>query len=277
MKILIVGLGEVGSALYSIACENKNCSVYGYDIDPLKTVNSLDEIPKTIDYLHIAIPYTSMEKFINATKSYIDKFNPKTIFIHSTVAPGTTRKIYETLKIPIAYTPILGKHPNLKRHLLFWPKWITAIPKEKIEEAAKHLEELGFKVRKCNCNPESLELAKIWETVYRAAMIASWQEIHRIARKVNADIKVIAEFIGMVHEVLEDRPIYYPNVIGGHCLIPNTKILKTVYPSKLLEFIIESNEKRREEIKNQEIKNEIEELKQIATKYFNKKYYEKAI
>ncbi|RLG86484.1 MAG: GDP-mannose dehydrogenase, partial [Thermoprotei archaeon] len=106
---------------------------------------------------------------------------------------------------------------------------------------------------------------------------ASWQEIHRIARKVNADIKIIAEFVGMVHEVLKDRPIYYPNVIGGHCLIPNTKILKTVYPSKLLEFIIESNEKRREEIKNQEIKNEIEELKQIATKYFNKKYYEKAI
>jgi len=60
-----------------------------------------------------------------------------------------------------------------------------------------------------------LELAKIWETVYRAVMIASGQKIHRIVRKFGADMGIVAEFIGEAHEVLRDRPIYYPDYIGG--------------------------------------------------------------
>jgi len=66
-----------------------------------------------------------------------------------------------------------------------------------------------------------------------------------MARKFGANIETIAEFIGAVHEILKDRPIYYPDFIGGHCLIPDTEILRSVYPPKLFEFIIESNKKRK--------------------------------
>ncbi|OYT44552.1 MAG: GDP-mannose dehydrogenase, partial [Desulfurococcales archaeon ex4484_42] len=104
-------------------------------------------------------------------------------------------------------------------------------------------------------------------------MIAGWQEIHRVARKFNADIVGIAEFIAEVHEVLRDRPIYYPDYIGGHCLIPNTEILNNVYSSKAWQFILESNKKRLEEIKSKTIKEEINALKNIWMRYVNKEYY----
>ena len=105
-------------------------------------------------------------------------------------------------------------------------------------------------------------------------MIASWQEIHRIARKFGADIEAIAEFVGEVHEVLRDRPVYYPDYIGGHCLIPNTEILRSVFPAKLFDFIIESNKKRKEEIRRNDVREEIEKVKNVALRLTNVEYYE---
>ncbi|MEM5822389.1 MAG: GDP-mannose dehydrogenase, partial [Ignisphaera sp.] len=121
--------------------------------------------------------------------------------------------------------------------------------------------------------PETVELAKLWETVYRAIMIASWHEIHRIARIYKAEIEAIAEFVGEVHEILGDRPIYYPDYIGGHCLIPNTKMLRDAYSSKLFEFVLESNELRLKELDCNNIREEIEKVKKIALRFINKEYY----
>ncbi|MEM3979717.1 MAG: GDP-mannose dehydrogenase [Ignisphaera sp.] len=270
-KVLIVGLGEVGSALYNIFRDSGKFKVYGYDIDKTRTVDELDSIEKPVDYLHIALPYG--REFISIVKHYVSIFKPRIVFIHSTIAIGTTRAVYESTRITTAYTPVRGKHPNLTKHMLFWNKWVSALPIERIDECSNHLSNAGFKVKVCNTPPESLELAKLWETVYRAIMIASWQELHRIAMKFKADIETVMEFVGEVHEILRDRPIYFPGYIGGHCLIPNTKILLNQYPSKLFEFVLESNEKRLEELKDEEIKIEVDHLKNIGIKYVNTEYY----
>ncbi len=275
MSVLIVGLGEVGSALYRIFQERYKGPTYGYDIDPAKSIHTLDEIPSPIDYLHIAIPFSSLNQFVDVVDNYVRRFQPRMIFIHSTVAIGTTRRVYERVGRPVVYTPIRGKHPNLYRHILFWPKWVSALPlkDDVLEEARKHLESVGLNVKICMSSPESLELAKLWETVYRAIMIASWQELHRVALKYGADLSVIAEFIAEVHRVLHDRPVYYPDVIGGHCLIPNTKILNECYPSKLFEFVLESNELRKKEIEDPEVRKGIDVVKRVYEALTNRDYF----
>ena len=269
-KILIIGLGEVGKPLYKILSENFT-NVYGYDSDRSKTIHELKAIPKPIEIMHIAYPYTGGE-FIDSTINYIRSFNPRLVIIHSSIPPRTTRLIQSKTNSIIAYSPVRGKHPNLKEHLRFWTKWISAVNQAGIELAKRHLEEAGFKVKVAK-DPESLELAKLWETIYRAAMIACWQEIHRISKDLGADIKVIAEFIQEVHEVLGDRPLYYPDVIGGHCLIPNTRILAEIVDSDLLSFILKSNELRSEEIKDPKIAEEVEALKEIWKKLIPRSYY----
>ena len=269
-SVLVIGLGEVGRPLYKIFSENF-ASVYGYDSDESKTVHELGVIPKSIEFMHIAYPYID-GRFIDSTIKYIASFNPRLVIIHSTIPPGTTRLIQSKVDSIVAYSPVRGKHPNLYEHLRFWTKWVSAASRAGIELARRHLEEAGFKVRVAR-DPESLELAKLWETVYRAAMIACWQEIHRISRKLGADIKVVAEFVKEVHEVLGDRPIYYPDVIGGHCLIPNTKILTNVVNSDLLTFILRSNELRSEEMKDSKVAEEVNALKEIWKKLIPRSYY----
>lgn len=270
-KALVIGLGEVGSALYRIISSSGRYKVYGYDIDKRKSIDDIDSIDRPVDYLHITIPYS--EDFVKHVKEYVDMFRPRFTYIHSTVAVGTTRRIHEVTRATVAFTPVRGKHPYMDRHMLFWSKWVSTLPEDKLGDCAKHLELVGFRVRIYRGSPESLELAKLWETVYRAIMISSWQELHRIARAFNADLGAVAEFVGEVHEVLRDRPVYFPGYIGGHCLIPNTKILLKQYPSKLLEFVIDSNNRRLTELEDEGVRSEVENVKRIAVRYFNLEYY----
>ncbi len=273
-KVLVIGLGEVGKPLYEIISETERFEVYGFDIDPSKTVNKLDEIPSPIDYIHICIPCNDKDSFTNIVLGYIERFRPRLVVIHSTVPPGTTRLIHERASpnVHVVHSPVRGVHARMKDHLRFWTKWIGPICDTCRELAVAHLRDIGFKVRTAD-KAETTELAKLWETVLRAVLIATWHEIHRTARLFNADVLSIAEFIGEVHEVLRDRPVYYPGVIGGHCLIPNTKLLLSVYRSPLLEFIIRSNELREQEIRDENIVKEVELLKEICKKYWNLEYY----
>jgi len=60
-----------------------------------------------------------------------------------------------------------------------------------------------------------------------------------------------------------DRPVMFPGVIGGHCLIPNTELLLRAYDSEFLRLILKSNEKRKEEVKDKIIQAEV---KKVATR-----------
>ncbi len=273
-RLLVVGLGEVGSAVYSVARGSGVFDVYGYDVVESRSPNRLEEIPSPVDYLHVAIPFQDPGQFLEAVRGYVERFRPRLVLVHSTVAPGTTRMLWRRLGVSVAYTPVRGKHPCIEEHLRFWPKWVAVLPREALDEAAGHLEAMGLRVRRCECEPESLELAKLWETVYRAAMIAAWQEVHRMAMRFGADIGVVAEFVAEVHEVLRDRPVYYPGVIGGHCLIPNTRILRSVYQSKLLDFILESNEARRVEVFDPRVEEGVEAVKRVAERLVTRDYFE---
>ena len=270
-EILVVGLGEVGRPLYDILSE-KFSKVYGYDLDSNKTIDSLDDVKSPIGILHIAYPFKELNQFIDVTLGYINMLSPSLVIVHSTVALGTTRALQSRTNAKVAYSPVRGKHPLMKDHMIFWTKWVAAINRAALDHAREHLETAGFKVRVAQ-EPESLELAKLWETVYRAIMIASWHEVHRIAMRFGADLDVVAEFVSEVHEVLKDRPVYYPDVIGGHCLIQNTEVLFKQTGSRLLELVLESNRKRVEEVKDGRVLEDIEKLKRIWLRHAPKSYY----
>jgi len=59
-----------------------------------------------------------------------------------------------------------------------------------------------------------------------------------------------------------DRPIMYPGVIWGHCLLPNIELLLLRrYDSEFLRWVLESNERRIEEMKDLGFSSEVEQLK----------------
>ena len=125
--------------------------------------------------------------------------------------------------------------------------------------ACAHFEKLGLKVKVLKSSTET-ELAKLFETTYRAWMIACFQEMHRISKAFDADFNETVDFLEDTHRLRFDRPVMFPGVIGGHCLIPNTELLLDCYDSEFLRLILKSNEKRKEEIKDKTIRAEAEKV-----------------
>ena len=100
-----------------------------------------------------------------------------------------------------------------------------------------------------------------FETTYRAWMITCFQEMHRISRHFEADFDNAVDFLEDTHRVRIDRPVMFPGVIGGHCMVPNIELLLESYDSEFLCLILESNEKRKAEIKDKGVYEEVERIR----------------
>ena len=93
-------------------------------------------------------------------------------------------------------------------------------------------------------------------------MIVCFQEMHRISRHFNADFDEVVDMLEDIHRVRFNKPLHYPDVIGGHCLIPNTELLLKSFDSEFLRLILKSNEKRKEEVKDERVRREVEKIKE---------------
>lgn len=232
--VLVAGLGEVGKAIKSLIEKSGRFRVEGLDLLTKPECG-------IADYLHICFPHS--QQFNKRVLEYIWQFSPKLTIIHSTVPPKTTTKIMETARCKIAYSPVRGVHKSdshFQRELKRYTKYVSST------EGAKHLKECGFKTAVAS-DSVSLELAKLWETTYYGLMIAASQEMQRVSEWIGADYQTVLNFIADTHRERGDRPPMTPGFIGGHCVIPNTRILNEAYPSNLFAFILESNMKKQAE------------------------------
>jgi UDP-N-acetyl-D-mannosaminuronate dehydrogenase len=270
--VLIVGLGEIGHTLFVLFQDKKeDFAVYGLDLDEAKMRElnqSKSKIPGKVDTLHVCLPCSNQAKFVDIVASYIEEFKPELTIINSTVPPGTTMEVAKRCKCQVAHSPSRGVHLSAE-HMVWemkrWTKYVGGANSAAAKASQAHFEKLGLKVKVLKSCSET-ELAKLFETTYRAWMIACYQEMHRISRAFGADFDEAVDFLEDTHRVRFDRPVMFPGVIGGHCLIPNTELLLKVYDSDFLRLILESNEKRKEEFKDKTIKAEAEKIAKRAEK-----------
>jgi len=264
--VLIIGLGEIGHTLLALLNdEKKSFDVCGLDLDQTKMqelCQSRKNVPSQIDTMHVCLPCSSQQNFADITVGYIEEFKPKLTIINSTIPPGTTMKVAEKCGCLIAHSPSRGVHSSsehMKWEMKRWTKYVGGANPEAAKAACAHFEKLGLKVKVLKSCTET-ELAKLFETTYRAWMIACFQEMHRISKAFGADFDETVDFLEDTHLVRFDRPVMFPGVIGGHCLIPNTELLLSVYDSEFLRLILESNEKRKEEVKDKTTQKEIAKI-----------------
>jgi UDP-N-acetyl-D-mannosaminuronate dehydrogenase len=260
--VLIIGLGEIGHTLFALyTAAKEKFAVYGLDIDAQKMSalsQSKDNVPAKVDTLQVCLPCGVPEKFASIVKSYVDQYNPKLTILNSTVPPGTTLKVAAECNCLVAHSPARGVHIS-DEHMVWemkrWTKYVGGATLSASKAAKAHFEKLGLKVKALKSCRET-ELAKLFETTYRAWMIACFQEMHRISRAFDADFDEAVDFLEDTHKERFDRPVMFPGVIGGHCLIPNTELLLKSYDSDMLRQILISNEKRKQEIKDKTVKEE---------------------
>lgn len=266
-KILVIGLGEVGTAIFDLLQESGKFQVYGLDLDKTKMKATKQKaLPTSTDIIHVCLPCKDQTKFAEIVANYARRFKPKLLIIESTVPPGTTMNVSNHCACLVAHSPLRGVHKSsehMKWELKRWKKYVGGATSEAAKVADRHYRKLGLKTKILHSCRET-ELAKLFETTYRAWMITCFQEMHRIARHFEARFDEVADFLADTHRVRLDRPIMFPDVIGRHCVIPNVELLLEQYDSKLLRLILESNEKRKKEIEDQEIKKEVEKVRRIA-------------
>ena len=231
---LVVGLGEIGKPLKEVLEEAY--PIIGRDIEPV-------EIPGRVRVLHVCYPY-QVGDFVETTAGYIKQYQPELTIVHSTLVPGTMRKIFDRVGGLVAHSPVRGKHTRMRQELMHYTKFIAGATAEAGERGVEYLVGAGFKVRQVS-SCESLELAKIVETTYFGLLIAWAQEIERYCMALGAnydEAMTLTEGVNYLPQV-----VFQPGFIGGHCVMPNIQLLETVYASRFLDLIKESNERKRSE------------------------------
>lgn len=228
-KVVVLGMGEVGQPLFRILSRKFDC--VAVDIDPV-------EIKEPCAMLHVCYPFW-VPDFVATTARYIEKYKPRLTMIHSTVAPGTTRKIHETLPgRAIVYSPVRGKHARMEADMLRYKKFVAGSDPEAVEEAQQHLRQAGFQTDTFR-TPDIAELSKLLETTYFGVLIGWAQEVERLAARYDGGFDDVVSFIKEV-DFLPSH--IFPGLIGGHCVMPNIAILRTHFKSDFLEAVVNSNE-----------------------------------
>ena len=263
--VLVVGLGEVGMSLYEIIDESKKYKVYG--LDQMHNLNQ--KIPDQIDIIHICFPYKLDNGFIYSVVNYIFKYKPKLVIINSTVKPKTTYEIFEQCQCNIAFSPVMGTYTNkekFKQDIKYFGKFVGGVTDEATKLTVEHFNKVGINTIVVKSSLEA-EIIKLYCTTYYGLMIALSQDFHRLSCLAGADFSNVMEGICYLNDKSFTKPPVYPDSITGHCVIQNINILEN-YNLEILKSINKSNEKRKNEVKNPIIYNEIQKIKCIVDKYW---------
>lgn len=216
---LIAGfLGEIGSALQEVLSEAYPDNLAGIDLN-----KESFGLGKPIDILHICFPYS--ERFEEYVKSYQATFSPRITIVHSTVPVGTSRKV------GAIHSPIRGRHPHLKESLKIFPKFLGG---EAASLVSDYFRQAGIKVILVQ-KPETTEAGKIFDTEYYRATI---EFMHRVMDYCEANDLNFHEVYTLFNQTYNEgytklgypeyvRPVLQPikGPIGGHCVIPNSKLI----------------------------------------------------
>jgi len=212
---IVIGLGEVGSSLKAVISEHYETA--GVDFNSAH--------PGSCEYLNICIPYDN--DFVNTVNAYVEEFKPALTIVHSTVPVGTTKKI----KGQAVHSPVRGKHPNIQDGLRCYVKFIGY----NTQDAKILAENYAGKVFDC-CyieNTDFTEFMKIQSLAKYCAYLGIADEIAGLCNAIGMDYDLTKLWDKtqneQVHKFYQDMelPLLDPpnNKIGGHCVLPVTKIL----------------------------------------------------
>jgi len=225
MTDIILGMGEVGETLFHLL-EERNFDIIGIDADASKCKNySMNQKIEDPEYLHVCLP-GELSGFVDITIDWINRIEGlKVVLIHSTVKPGTTKKIQEKSKVLVLYSPVRGVHRRFLDDIKKYTKFISS-DKENIDPKIKLGLEKRFEKTNWMSTTKTAELAKILvDTTYYGWLINYAQITKMICEKEGIDFDEMWKFADEIHKNLGNRPKMYPGIIGGHCVIPNLNLI----------------------------------------------------
>lgn len=245
MKTLIIGAGEIGRSLAAVLAPVHEVWVRDAADEPTLFSSplgaALNSAKKGFEVLNICYPPS--KDFVKITQAYIKQYQPKITIIHSTVAPGTTKKVGKM----VVHSPVHGKHPDISGGLKTYVKYLGGENPFAVDIARDFLKLAGIKVRVV-ANSKTSEISKILCTTYYGWNIVFMREVAKLCEEHGvpfSEVYIDWNFLyntgntenGVPHF---NRPVLkpVPGKIGGHCVVENCHLLS----SDITDFIIKKND-----------------------------------
>ena len=219
MNSIIIGNGEIGKSLHEI--------ISGDIIDKTDKICQYDVI-------HICFPYS--DEFVSEVKRYQELFKPQYTVIHSTVPVGTSRKCNAI------HSPVIGMHPYLAKSIKTFTKFLGG---KNAGVLANYFRKFNIKVYITD-KSETTELMKLLCTARYGMDIEFTKDVKRQCKKYKVPFELFTLWTDNYNNgytELGQKQFIRPNLIpimekiGGHCVIPNTQLIKT----KFTKFLDKAN------------------------------------
>ena len=232
MRTLVIGMGEVGTALAEALA-----SAHYVETRDLRDGPVPDDpefwSSRSYNFVNVCIPYSP--SFAADVECVVDRCGYDfgrwpIVIVHSTVPVGTTRALRHCRAV---HSPVHGVHPDLILGLLTFPKYVGGAEPRSVAEAVNFLRAAGIPAEPVS-SPEVSEASKLWLTTGYAWNILLCKEIKRYC---DANGLPFEEVYGTVRDYNEGYaklgrpevawPILTPTPgpLGGHCLRPNAALL----------------------------------------------------
>lgn len=239
MKSLVIGRGEIGRAVAETI--SRVDDVVTYDLKDGAAPNI-----KGVDNLHVCIPFTDEANFLASVEAHINRYKPIHVCIWSTVPVGTTKQIRGAV-----HSPVEGRHPALAQSVRQMTRWIGANDQGEGLFWAAHFGLMRLHARIVD-NSDFTEFLKLRSTSKFGINLAWANYEASVATELKMDFEFIKEFdkdynklyhnLGMdwAQRYILDDP---KGKIGGHCVVPNAKILQEQFPTRMLDRVIAMEDK----------------------------------
>ena len=228
MKSLIIGKGEIGTALYKVL--RKKYEVFIKDTEPLEL--------KDVQTIHICFPFS--KDFVKYVREYQKQYKPRYTIIHSTVPMGTSAECNAY------HSPVRGVHPHLAKSLTTFVKYLSPYNLQ----LKRYFEKAGIKIKLVR-KTETTELMKLFCTTIYGLNIIIEKEIYELCKRYGVDFKTVYTDCSRTYNSGYEElgfPQYKKYIlqhrkgqIGGHCVTSNAGLLKSISPSA--RFILNENKK----------------------------------
>lgn len=216
-------MGEVGKPIFNILKDF-------YSVDAYDQAGMLGDLGKDFDVIHICFGHkeNETEDFVKWVDEYQSKFLKEggITIIHSTVALGLS------LRCGAVHSPIRGMHFNMEKSIRTFVKFFGG---SEASTAAEIFRRIGIKVMVVN-DSNTTEAMKLFDTEYYRICVEFMKRVdnycyekglnfHEVYTLPNISYNEGYQKLGYSEYT---RPVLQPirGEIGGHCLTPNSKLIK---------------------------------------------------